>query len=282
VIRINEPVAAPCDPHSPLGQWGDRQAAHYYRAQHARAVQREQQWKARALAAEKIIEQLLVLVGWGVQQSEALKGQLAWLKKQQFGRKSEATPANGLAGSPEGATESSGSAGSAETLAPGTEPVAAGGVFPTQRCRGQQPGGKGPKRQRRLDLPEQTTHHTLTEAERTCPICGKLRPESGLTYFNMDHVRDTIWDRVRAETPAPRLVVLDLSAAPLIDMHGAQMLGSLADELTATGIRVQAVEARASVRERLRSVGGDSKLGGVNRLASVADVVEDFQKKSTT
>jgi sulfate permease, SulP family len=104
-----------------------------------------------------------------------------------------------------------------------------------------------------------------------------FRPESGLIYFNMDHVRDTILDRVRAETPAPGLVVLDLSAAPRVDMHSAQMLGSLAEELTAVGIRVQAVEARSSVRERLRSEGADAKLGAVNRFTSVADAVEAFQ-----
>jgi MFS superfamily sulfate permease-like transporter len=92
-----------------------------------------------------------------------------------------------------------------------------------------------------------------------------FRPESGLMYFNMDHVRDRIVDRVRAETAAPRLVVLDLSAAPRVDMHSAQMLGSLADELTATGIRVQAVEARSSVRDRLHSEGVDDNLGGINR-----------------
>jgi hypothetical protein len=56
----------------------------------------------------------------------------------------------------------------------------------------------------------------------------------------------------------------------------------LADELTARGTRFQAVDARSSVRDRLRSEGVDSKLGGVNRLASVADVVEDFQKQSRT
>jgi MFS superfamily sulfate permease-like transporter len=104
-----------------------------------------------------------------------------------------------------------------------------------------------------------------------------FRPESGLMYFNMDHVRDRIVDRVRAETAAPRLVVLDLSAAPRVDMHSAQMLGSLADELTATGIRVQTVEARSSVRDRLHSEGVDDKLGGINRFTSVADALEGFQ-----
>jgi sulfate permease, SulP family len=104
-----------------------------------------------------------------------------------------------------------------------------------------------------------------------------FRPESGLIYFNMDHVRDTILDRVRAEIPPPRLVVLDLSAAPRVDLHSAEMLGSLAAELTTAGIRVQAVEARSSVRERLREEGVDAKLGGIDRLATVADVIENLK-----
>src|SRR5437879_11803880 len=107
-----------------------------------------------------------------------------------------------------------------------------------------------------------------------------FRPESGLVYFNMDHVRDTILNRVRAEAIAPALVVLDLSAAPRVDMHSAQMLGSLADELSATGIRVQAVEARSSVRERLRSEGVDAKLGGIDRFSTVVDAVEASQKQT--
>ena len=107
-----------------------------------------------------------------------------------------------------------------------------------------------------------------------------FRPESGLIYFNMDHVRDTILNRVRAEAIAPALVVLDLSAAPRVDMHSAQMLGSLADELSATGIRVQAVEARSSVRERLRSEGVDAKLGGIDRFSTVVDAVEASQKQT--
>ena len=105
-----------------------------------------------------------------------------------------------------------------------------------------------------------------------------FRPESGLFYFNMDHVRDTILDRVRAEPTPPKVVLLDLSAAPSVDLHSAHMLGALGDELTETGIRVQAVEARSSVRDRLRSEGVDEKLGGINRFASVAGAVEGFNR----
>jgi MFS superfamily sulfate permease-like transporter len=107
-----------------------------------------------------------------------------------------------------------------------------------------------------------------------------FRPEASLLYFNMDHVRDTIAERVRAEAPPPRLVVLDLSAAAYVDMHSAQMLAELAGELTAAGIRVQAVEARSSVRERLRREGLEEKLGGINRFTTVADAVDGLNATS--
>ena len=107
-----------------------------------------------------------------------------------------------------------------------------------------------------------------------------FRPESGLVYFNMDHVRDTILDRVHAEAVPPKLIVLDLSAAPHVDMHSAHMLASLAQELTSSGGRLQAVEARSSVRERLRGEGVDARLGGIDRFTSVADALEAFQNQS--
>jgi high affinity sulfate transporter 1 len=105
-----------------------------------------------------------------------------------------------------------------------------------------------------------------------------FRPESSLIYFNVDHIRDTIAGRVRAEPTPPGLVLLDLSAAPYVDLQSAHTLAGLADELTAAGIRFQAVEARSSVRDRLRNEGLDEKLGGINRFATVADVVDSFQK----
>jgi len=110
-------------------------------------------------------------------------------------------------------------------------------------------------------------------------ISGVLifRPESGLIYFNVDHVCETILDRVNAESPPPKLVVLDLSAAPRVDLQSAHTLAGMADELTSKGIRFQAVEARSSVRDRLRNEGVDARLGGVDRLKTVADVVESHK-----
>jgi high affinity sulfate transporter 1 len=106
-----------------------------------------------------------------------------------------------------------------------------------------------------------------------------FRPESGLIYFNVDHVCEMILDRVHAEVPPPKLVVLDLSDAPAIDLQAAHTLAGMADEIKGRGIRFQAVEAHSSLRERIRAAGVDTQLGTLNRLTSVADVVDDFQKQ---
>lgn len=112
------------------------------------------------------------------------------------------------------------------------------------------------------------------------PVPGLLifRVESSLLYFNFDHVREAILERVRGERGLPELVLLDLSASPHVDLQSAAALGALADELAAEGIRVQAVEARSSVRDRLRAEGLDEKLGGINRTSTVAQVVEEFER----
>jgi hypothetical protein len=43
------------------------------------------------------------------------------------------------------------------------------------------------------------------------------------------------------------------------------------------GVRVQVVETRSGVRERLRGEGLDERLGGIDRFTSVADVVDNSQ-----
>jgi SulP family sulfate permease len=103
-----------------------------------------------------------------------------------------------------------------------------------------------------------------------------FRPESALIYFNVDNVCEAILSRVRVEATPPKLVVLDLSAAPIVDMQSAHTLASMADELTGMSIHFHAVEPRSSVRDRLRREGVDIKLGGIDRFTTVADVIDHF------
>lgn len=101
-----------------------------------------------------------------------------------------------------------------------------------------------------------------------------VRPESSLYYFNVDHVRDTVVNKAMSLEPVPLRVVLDLSAAPHVDLQAAQTLISLHNDLVALGSRLQVVEARASVRETLRLESFEEKVGPIDHLTSVADVVD--------
>jgi SulP family sulfate permease len=115
------------------------------------------------------------------------------------------------------------------------------------------------------------------------PVPGALlvRIESSLLYFNAEHVRDTVAARLRAEATPPKIVILDLSASPHMDIQACGVVMNIADDIKATGARLQIVEARSSVRDRLRAEGMEEHVSRVNRFTSVADAVEDFQKAGT-
>ena len=68
------------------------------------------------------------------------------------------------------------------------------------------------------------------------------------------------------------------ATAAHVEMQSAHTLAELAEELKAAGSPVQLVEARSSVRDRLRNEALDAKLGGINRFTTVADAVESFQR----
>jgi MFS superfamily sulfate permease-like transporter len=106
-----------------------------------------------------------------------------------------------------------------------------------------------------------------------------FRVEASLLYFNVAYIRVALMDRVRAEPNPPKLVLLDLSASPHADLQAAAEIGGLADELGANGIKMQVVDARASVRDRFRAEGLEEKVGGIDRLRTVAQVVDDFERQ---
>lgn len=115
------------------------------------------------------------------------------------------------------------------------------------------------------------------------PVPGALlvRVESSLLYFNAEHVRDRVAAGLRAETTPPKIVILDLSASPHLDIQACSVVMDMADDIKAAGARLQIVEARSSVRDRLRAEGIEEHVSQVNRFTSVADAVEDFQKAAT-
>ena len=106
-----------------------------------------------------------------------------------------------------------------------------------------------------------------------------FRVEASLLYFNVDYIRDLVLNRVRNESAPPKLALCDLSSSPYVDLQSAHALAGLADELAAIGVGMQVVEARASVRDRLRAEGLEERLGGIDRLRTVAQVVEGLERQ---
>lgn len=126
-----------------------RQQANYWRAQHTRAVERE-----RILTEEK--RQLLETVRQlqeRVAKLEGLEQEVAFLRQQLFGRKSERS-------------------GPPARSAPQAGPAQDGPPTPGRK-RGQQPGAKGHGRKRHPDLPTEEMTHSLPADAQHCPQCGK-------------------------------------------------------------------------------------------------------------
>lgn len=132
-----------------------RQQAHFWRAQHSRAVERERVWREKALRLEQVSRERERTLAERKAQVEALTAKVAFLQRQVFGQKSEETkkvssgPREGKGG---GSASSDASSG--------------GG-----RKRGKQPGAKGHGRKRHENLPSQEVPHDLPESQRRCPKC---------------------------------------------------------------------------------------------------------------
>ena len=99
-----------------------------------------------------------------------------------------------------------------------------------------------------------------------------VRVESGLLYFNGNHVREQVRRYVATAPHALRLVVWDMSTSPYVDIAGARLLGEMQRELAARNVVLRIVEARSSVRDLIRKEIGMS-VGEVSRKISVDDAV---------
>ncbi len=101
-----------------------------------------------------------------------------------------------------------------------------------------------------------------------------FRPEASLIYINADAVLEAVINRLQAAGPSDiRLVVCDLSTSPYIDLAGSHMLHELHSELTSRGIALRIVGAHGLVRDLLRADGISDKVGELDRVATLDDLL---------
>ena len=108
-----------------------------------------------------------------------------------------------------------------------------------------------------------------------------LRVEAGLLYFNVEHVRQAVQEHLAAQAEPVRVVIIDLSTSPYVDLAAARTLCKVHDELAARGVRLRVAEAHAGVRDVLRAVGLGERVGGIHRTTSLDAVIEE-ESVSTT
>jgi high affinity sulfate transporter 1 len=106
-----------------------------------------------------------------------------------------------------------------------------------------------------------------------------FRPESSLLYFNADYVRELVWSK-RQTIEQLRLVVCDLSDSPFLDVAGSNMLAGLHRDLTKGDVRLRVVGAHAKVRDLLRAVGLEEKVGYLGRHISVDQAIAETQPEN--
>jgi sulfate permease, SulP family len=111
------------------------------------------------------------------------------------------------------------------------------------------------------------------------PIAGAVvfRVDAALLYFNVEHVQDVVWAKIRSSAAPVRLVVCDLSATPNVDVAGARMLAKLHAELKAAGIELRMASAHAAVRDLLRAEGLEERAGYFGRRVAAVDILDEFE-----
>jgi len=100
-----------------------------------------------------------------------------------------------------------------------------------------------------------------------------LRVESGLFYFNAQSVKNEIQRRMHQREPV-KLVVVDLSTSPNIDLAGVRMLGELEEQLARAEVSLKLAEVHGAVRDLFQAEGLHTRIQGIDRRLSIAALIE--------
>jgi MFS superfamily sulfate permease-like transporter len=113
----------------------------------------------------------------------------------------------------------------------------------------------------------------------TEPTSGVLvvRCESALLYFNVEFVRERLFELLSARPDPVRLVVLFLGAVPKIDLAGAELLADLRKTFRARGVEFRLADAHGEVRDALRRIGFEQEYGTLESGQTVDRIVSKWQ-----
>jgi len=99
-----------------------------------------------------------------------------------------------------------------------------------------------------------------------------VRCESALLYFNVDYVRDRVFEIVSRRQDEARLVVFFLGAVPKVDLAGAELIADLHQTFRARAVDFRIADAHGAVRDALQRIGFERNYGALETGQTV-DVV---------
>ncbi|HEX5070647.1 MAG TPA: sodium-independent anion transporter [Vicinamibacterales bacterium] len=109
-----------------------------------------------------------------------------------------------------------------------------------------------------------------------------VRPEGSILYFNVDHVRDSLFAILRAQPDAPRQVILFMGNVPHVDFAGAELLVHLREDFRARKIEFGLAETHGEVPEALQRLGGNQSAGLDAANQTVDDVLRRWKGSGVT
>jgi SulP family sulfate permease len=108
-----------------------------------------------------------------------------------------------------------------------------------------------------------------------------VRCESALLYFNVDYVRDRVFEIVNKRQDEARLVVFFLGAVPNIDLAGAELIADLHQTFRARAVEFRIADAHGEVRDALQRIGFERKYGALETGQTVDIVISQWQAAAT-
>jgi SulP family sulfate permease len=125
-------------------------------------------------------------------------------------------------------------------------------------------------------VPHTNNYSDLARHPENEPLNGVIafRPEASLIYVNTDAVLEAVLNRLNeVASPAIRLVICDLSAAPYLDLAGSRMLHELHAILASRAITLRIIGAHGTARDLLRADGVEDKVGAIGRALTIDNLL---------
>jgi high affinity sulfate transporter 1 len=104
-----------------------------------------------------------------------------------------------------------------------------------------------------------------------------VRCESALLYFNVEFIRERVFEILQSRAEPIKLVVFALGTVPTIDLAGAELLADLHRSLRARAVAFRVADAHGEVRDALHRIGFEREHGPLATGQTVEVVVAAWQ-----